>query len=111
MLIRQVASALAVLHGKDYSHNDVKTDNVLIDVNENGQLEACVTDFGISRMVDASKLQVQSFTLSQIRGASLMYASPEALEWIRHRSHVAANEMRWMVKSDVYSFGVVVAEM
>jgi len=45
---QEIASGLRYLHEHDVTHGDVKADNVII----SDQLEAQITDFGISRILD-----------------------------------------------------------
>ncbi|KAJ6816734.1 GDSL esterase/lipase [Iris pallida] len=89
-----VAKALAYLHDDCRSrilHLDVKPQNILLD----GSFRACVSDFGISRMMGEDESRV----ITTIRGTR-GYLAPE---WF---TGGGISE-----KSDVYSYGMVLLEL
>ena len=92
LVLRQVTQALAYLHSQKppLVHHDLTTNNVLL--NEN-TFVAKVSDFGMSRAVNPSKLTRKS----SIKGTSAFMA-PEALQ----------DPPRYNEMLDVFSFGVVI---
>lgn len=82
-LIRQVLEALAHLHKAEIVHRDIKPENILFDLEDNAK----ITDFGLSRMMQAA----QKMTIV----GTPFYLAPE----IRQGFY---NE-----KCDIWSFGVV----
>lgn len=108
-LLARLGSGLAYMHQLKYSHSDVKADNVLLDL-QNGQLQPIISDFGISRLVDKSQLSVQAFNVSTIKGASIAYASPESINWLRGRTRLVNGDLTWLLQSDVYSLAVLIFE-
>lgn len=52
------------MHQSGFAHLDIKPDNVLLDVDDNGQMVPIITDFGISKLHDNSKNLVNAFKLS-----------------------------------------------
>ena len=88
-ILIDVANGLTYLHGRSPQvlHRDLTARNVLLDKSMNAK----ITDFGNSRIVDAIKL---SKTMTQYPG-TLVYMPPEALE-----SH-----SKYSDRLDTFSFG------
>ena len=87
----QVASALAYVHGQGIVHRDVKPSNVLMD-SAGG---AFLSDFGIARLVDGTRM-----TQSGLMIGTAAFLSPEQ---VRGQSAGPA--------SDVYALGLVLLEV
>lgn len=90
-ILRQVADALDVAHSRQVIHRDLKPSNIMLD--ERGR--AILTDFGIARAMDATKL-TQTGTVM----GTPEYMAPEEIQ-----GQPAS------ARSDIYALGIVVYEM
>uniref|UniRef100_A0A5B7BZ38 non-specific serine/threonine protein kinase n=1 Tax=Davidia involucrata TaxID=16924 RepID=A0A5B7BZ38_DAVIN len=89
-----LASVLTYLHQEceqQVIHRDIKTSNIMLDVNFNARLG----DFGLARLMDHDKSPVSTLT-----AGTMGYLAPEYLQYGK------ATE-----KTDVFSYGVVMLEV
>ena len=90
-LALELTDALTRAHHLKVVHRDIKPSNILLEPDGT----ACLTDFGIARLVDESRL-----TESGLVVGTIAYLSPEACEGYQLD-----------VRTDFWSFGVVLYEM
>jgi tRNA A-37 threonylcarbamoyl transferase component Bud32 len=93
-LLEQVADALGYIASRGVVHRDIKPENILVTRDGDGGLRAKLTDLGIARIVDESRLTVPGAVLG-----TAGYLSPEQ---VTGRPVGTA--------SDVYSLGLVLLE-
>ncbi|KAG1878875.1 kinase-like domain-containing protein [Suillus subluteus] len=98
-LLRQFFSGLAYLHRKNVIHGDLKPTNVLLDDSFN----AVLTDFGLSRVLEAS-----GFTTTNIKAAgTFRYMARELMNPTYHSMTAPLPT----VQSDVWSAGMTGLEI
>lgn len=108
-LLMDLASALAYLHAKDISHNDVKPSNALLDPRSD-RLHLVLSDFSFATIRNSAKRGVKAFRFSDADGLSLPYAPPELLAIKKGMSQMSEMH-KWPVHSrDAYAFGIVIYE-
>lgn len=97
--VRQILSGLSYLHGRDIIHRDIKGANVLVD-NKGG---IKISDFGISKRVEASILQPAAkgghVHRPSLQG-SVFWMAPEVVQ-----------QKTYTRKADIWSLGCLVVEM
>ena len=105
-----IARGLAHMHKLSIAHCDIKPGNILIKLG-NQSLVAILSDFGISRILDGQGSSVAGFKTHNLNGASISYASPEAIVRFRNGGDVDVGQPQVIKAGDVYSLAVVLCEM
>jgi serine/threonine protein kinase len=96
-----IAQGINTMHSKSIAHNDLKPQNVLLDLDSNGRLFCVITDFGISHILSEKVISAKAFSAVWLRGVSARYASPEAYERFRKHSTAPAEVYK---AGDIYCF-------
>jgi serine/threonine-protein kinase len=94
-IIRQIADGMTVAHEANIVHRDLKPENIHIGAGEGGRDRVKVVDFGLAKVIGASRL-----TRAGVVFGTPHYMSPEQAlgEPVDHRS-------------DIYALGIVMYEM
>lgn len=97
--VRQILDGLSYLHGRDIIHRDIKGANVLVD--NKGNIK--ISDFGISKRVEASALlhppKGGNIHRSSLQG-SVFWMAPEVVK-----------QTSYTRKADIWSLGCLIVEM
>jgi serine/threonine-protein kinase len=105
-VMNEVALALSTMHSNFLAHRDIKTQNVLIEV-ENGIPSCYLTDFGIAQILSEKVIATKTFNVINLKGLSTQYASPEAFGNFRSKIYRSVD----FKKYDIYSLGCVFDEV
>jgi hypothetical protein len=107
-LMNQYCKGIAIMHSYDIVHCDIKPANCLLE-ESNGNLRLIIADFGISRIVSTSAMQVKAFVASTLKGASIFYAAPEVM--LRYRGHYVADVPVIWKAGDIFALAVTMLEL
>ncbi|KAI3660853.1 hypothetical protein MP638_006610 [Amoeboaphelidium occidentale] len=102
-LLKELAEALNAMHSHFLAHCDIKPQNILMQI-ENGVPSCFLTDFGITQILSDEILASRMFNVTNLRGLSVNYASPEAFTNFRSKRYNLVD----FLKYDIYSFACVV---
>jgi mitogen-activated protein kinase kinase kinase len=94
--VRQILQGLAYLHGKNIIHRDIKGANVLVD-NKGG---IKISDFGISKKVEANLLNSSAANHRPSLQGSVFWMAPEVVK-----------QTSYTLKADIWSLGCLIVEM
>ena len=92
----QIASGLRYLHSQNVAHRDLKSLNILITKNTDGEMLLLISDFGLSRE------EIGATMATALALGTPAWSAPEILEQTPNPDYF---------QSDIYSFGVVVWEV
>ena len=93
-LFREVASALAYLHGLDVVHGDMKPENLLLSSDNPSDAVIKVVDFGSAQTADSPPFSS--------RGRTVAYCPPEVLDERRNQEHLHPSMDMWAVGVILY---------
>ena len=97
--VRQILDGLSYLHGQDIIHRDIKGANVLVD--NKGNIK--ISDFGISKRVEASAL------LHPAKGGHVHRPSLQgSVFWMAPE---VVKQTSYTRKADIWSLGCLIVEM
>jgi eukaryotic-like serine/threonine-protein kinase len=99
-ILRQICLALAAAHRAGIVHRDLKSANIIVTGGTGNEARVVVTDFGLSRRIDAAGEASTDTGLAQGPAGTLAYMAPEQLEG------QPAN-----VRADLYAVGLIAYEI
>jgi mitogen-activated protein kinase kinase kinase len=94
--VRQILKGLAFLHSQDIIHRDIKGANILVD--HQGSVK--ISDFGISKRVEASTLSGKKAGQRVSLQGSIFWMAPEVVK-----------QTAYTRKADIWSLGCLIVEM
>jgi mitogen-activated protein kinase kinase kinase len=98
--VRQILTGLSYLHSKDIIHRDIKGANILVD--NKGSVK--ISDFGISKRVEASTL----LTPGSKKGAAQRVSLQGSVFWMAPE---VVRQTAYTRKADIWSLGCLIVEM
>jgi serine/threonine protein kinase len=104
--MHDIANGIQTMHTAGFVHRDLKPENVLVDQDKHG-LFCCLSDFGITQIIDPSSLLVKDFSVVNIKGFSMAFVSPEVLKQVRYGQQEVSDSR----KGDVYSYAIILKQL
>ncbi|KAI3655518.1 hypothetical protein MP638_004420 [Amoeboaphelidium occidentale] len=105
-ILKELSTALHTMHEHFLAHCDIKTQNVLVEVNA-GVPTCILTDFGITQMLSEKIIATKSFRIINLRGLSVQYAAPEAFTNFRSKNYNGADFRKY----DIFSLACFYYEL
>jgi serine/threonine protein kinase len=100
-IVLPLMGALALAHRRGVVHRDIKPENIYLAHDESGEVVPKLIDFGISKIVTASRADARNLTQTGTLVGTPNYMSPEQ----------ARGDAQVDGQTDVWSLGVVLYEM
>ncbi|KAI3655739.1 hypothetical protein MP638_007033 [Amoeboaphelidium occidentale] len=105
-IAKEISLGLNTMHSYYLAHCDLKPQNILVEVDN--EVPSCfLTDFGITQVLSMNIVASNLFSVTNLRGLSVHYASPEAFTNFRTKKHVSVD----FKKYDIFSFGCLLYEL
>jgi serine/threonine-protein kinase len=105
--MREVSGAINTMHSHFLAHCDLKSANILVEVDAMKSPTCYLTDFGITQVLSDVAVAAKSFDISMVKGVSIPYAAPEAISFFRKR-HKGPPDFKLF---DIFSLGCVFYEV
>jgi len=102
-IIRQLLQALKCIHDRGIVHRDIKTSNILLQFQENGQCLAKLTDFGIARAGTEPDNVTRLTSLGTQGPGTPVYMAPERIDPQTFGEICPA--------TDLYAVGIILYEL
>jgi serine/threonine-protein kinase len=99
-LLRDIAEGIDAAHREHIVHGDLKSGNVMLTSDTNGQVSACITDFGLARRIAHAAQETDTITEDAPRGGTPAWMAPEQVE-----GRPPGPE------ADIYAIGLIAYEM
>jgi serine/threonine-protein kinase len=102
-IVRQLLRALACIHDRDIVHRDIKTSNILLQLQPDGRYLTKLTDFGIARAEVEAGAMTRLTSLGTQGPGTPVYMAPERIDPQTFGDVCPA--------SDLYAVGIILFEM
>ena len=78
-IFEKIVYIIAELHKNDYTHRDIKCENILVEIDSNGEIQPILIDLDYA---------MKSYQYLHFRGGTSMYVAPEIITQINHHIHL-----------------------
>ena len=102
-VIRQLLQALSCIHSRDIVHRDIKTSNILLQLQADGRYLAKLTDFGIARAETEPSDLTRLTSLGTQGPGTPVYMAPERIDPLTFGDICPA--------TDLYAVGIILYEL
>jgi hypothetical protein len=106
--LADIVSGVSYMHERGIAHCDLKPGNVLIEMDAYYKHICVLTDFGISQIHSSNADLVEAFNCINMRGVSVSYAAPEAIDNFRRK---VPRDKEAVFAGDVYSLSMISYEI
>jgi len=107
MIVQDIINAMVAIQHLKIIHRDLKSSNILLEIQGDVVLNAVICDFGLAK-VTSKALIVEGSVFEDIAGFSVRYAAPEIF---MYSTLLAPPPPEIELKCDVYSFAIVLWEL
>jgi serine/threonine protein kinase len=109
-------SGIAYLHQNGIIHRDIKADNIMIEIDDEGLYNPVIIDFGLAKVIELNLFYHDKTSTSTVMASHLPEIKGEgthspSVGTPTYRAPECVSEQPYGLPSDMYSIGVVILEL